>query len=185
MHSTANCLQSCANIVPQSLIQYHQYNSQRNLQVMIEKYHRELHEMNKTTSPGNVQSKEVALALPLSVETWRHPSFLGSLLGAIQYRKNNNPPALPNTTLKRSAGVRVFIPQWIFRKVYEASLLQDQWKYSYVFQSYNLVDRYCKLFDYVLDGDIKGLQILFDAGLATPFDRDVDGWTPLHVSTHW
>ncbi|KAF4624646.1 hypothetical protein G7Y89_g13524 [Cudoniella acicularis] len=35
---------------------------------------------------------------------------------------------------------------------------------------------------YCINGDMKGLQTLFDSGLASPFEMDSGGWTPLHYA---
>jgi hypothetical protein len=53
-----------------------------------------------------------------------------------------------------------------------------------MFHSYNLVNIDCDLFEHDKEGNVLGIQNLFDARLATPFDRDSRGWTALHVSTY-
>jgi len=41
-----------------------------------------------------------------------------------------------------------------------------------------------KVFDYCMEGDVAGLQKLFASGQASPFEKDPEGRTPLHVSSY-
>lgn len=50
------------------------------------------------------------------------------------------------------------------------------------FKSYRAVPDNAPIFDYCMDGDIKAIQELFDSGLASPWDRNSRGFTPLFVS---
>ena len=49
--------------------------------------------------------------------------------------------------------------------------------------TFAIVPRGAKVFSFVRDRDIKGLQGLFEAGSAAPTDRDDRSWSLLHVST--
>jgi hypothetical protein len=149
---------------------------------MIWQIHREIQEM-KTPNRENAQSK--ALVLPPSNEMWIGPSVLGYVFGAIHYSYSKSPRFTSKNLLGSSTAIRVFTPQWIFGKVYEAQKIQDQWNCRFTFRTYNIVPWDCELFLYAKEGNVKGLQQLFGSGEATPFDRgEDDGWTALHVSIH-
>jgi hypothetical protein len=49
-------------------------------------------------------------------------------------------------------------------------------------KSYRAVPDNAPIFDYCMDGDIKAIQKSFDSGLASPWDRNSLGFTPLFVS---
>ena len=150
-------------------------------QKLILQIHREIQDKNMITpgpDPGLPQSKEVALNS--GAYRWKPPSDLEFLLGGIQYDTTTS--RHPSKTQRKTAKLRIFAPQWILRKAYETDLYHHQMKYGLLFRSYNVVDRGCDLFTYARYGDVEGIQRLFDSGQATPFDRDYDGFTALHVS---
>jgi hypothetical protein len=55
------------------------------------------------------------------------------------------------------------------------------WDHS--LRAYRMVPFDAPVFDFCLNGEVEKVQVLFDAELASPFDSDPDGNTPLHVRT--
>jgi hypothetical protein len=51
------------------------------------------------------------------------------------------------------------------------------------FRSYKVVSFDAPVFQYSISGDVESLRKLFAAGLASPFEVDSGGRTPLHVRT--
>ncbi|KZF20330.1 hypothetical protein L228DRAFT_250007 [Xylona heveae TC161] len=49
-------------------------------------------------------------------------------------------------------------------------------------KAWNLVSSDSEIFHLCREGDVKGIQTLFSKGLASPFDVDQNGFTPLHIS---
>jgi hypothetical protein len=156
--------------------QQHQYLAIVDQRSLLQEILQGVQESKKTT-PDTVQSKE--LVLHSNNDKWTKPSMLNFLFYGIQYSTCNS--RHPSKTPRRIAKMRIFAPQWILRKAYETEIFHHQSKYGHFFHSYNLVDQQCELFEHAREGNVKGIRELFDFGLATPFDRDDDGWTALHV----
>jgi hypothetical protein len=144
----------------------------------------------KAANPGPAQSTDALVPsgkdapVPSGNEIWKAPSILGFLFGGVQYNSNKNNSLRSKSGTRSVAKIRIFTPQWIYRKVYEAQIIQDRWSCRFNLRPYSIVSEYCELFCCVREGNVEGIQRLFNLGLATPFDRDVDGMTALHVSVY-
>lgn len=72
-------------------------------------------------------------------------------------------------------------PAWLVNRAWNlyASKACNGWNFT--IRQYNVVPHNSLVFMYALDGDVIGLQRLFDKHEASPLDCHEDGWTPLHV----
>ncbi|KAK6948976.1 hypothetical protein Daesc_009048 [Daldinia eschscholtzii] len=76
-------------------------------------------------------------------------------------------------------------PLWLSQRSWElhSNKALGAWKWN--LKSYRVVPSNSKIIKLAQKGSPKDIQKLFDAGLASPYDRDERGWTLLHVSfTH-
>jgi hypothetical protein len=78
--------------------------------------------------------------------------------------------------------ITVQLPAWIFPRRYQLRARKAQSGWDYRFRTYYPTSYDSPVFRFCMDGNVEGLQQLFDAGLASPFNIDEDGWTTLHVS---
>jgi hypothetical protein len=78
--------------------------------------------------------------------------------------------------------VTLQLPTWLLRRRYHfrARRAYSGWEYS--LRSSAILPSASPVFQFSLAGDVDGLRQLFDTRTASPFDVDVDGYTPLHVS---
>ena len=79
--------------------------------------------------------------------------------------------------------ITIQLPAWIFPRRYQLRARKAQSGWDCRFRTYYPISRYSSpVFDFCQDGNVEGLQRLFDAGLASPFNTDELGFTTLHVS---
>ena len=148
---------------------------------IIQQVARNVQEARSGVPETNPQPKSSMIAA--NTGKWTCPSTLGYIFGAIHYIGCKNVRNSSTSERRTPTQWRIFTPTWYFSKVYEIHKIQDQWSCRYTFRTYNLVQSSnSKLFSCVSDGDVEGVQRLFNSGQATPFDRDEHGWTALHVS---
>lgn len=109
------------------------------------------------------------------------------LLGPVEYSKTVRSRHQKNilTTQPDAEGeidemfVTIRLPPWLLPRRYQfrARRAYSGWEYS--LRSSSIVP---SLFEFSKDGNIEGLKELFNTRKASPFDTDVCGFTPLHVS---
>jgi hypothetical protein len=78
--------------------------------------------------------------------------------------------------------ITIQLPAWIFPRRYQLRARKAQSGWDCRFRTHYPTSRKSQVFDFCWDGNVEGLQRLFDAGLASPFNTDEYGWTTLHVS---
>jgi hypothetical protein len=72
-------------------------------------------------------------------------------------------------------------PSWLHARRYDIILKKACQGWDSYFRTYRTVDLNAAVFHYSMDGDVAGLQRLFERGEASPNDIDPEGRTPLHV----
>ncbi|EPE30452.1 Ankyrin repeat-containing protein [Glarea lozoyensis ATCC 20868] len=183
-----------AHIASNIFFQQHQYFSHINQQRINQQICQELQRL-KTTDSRSTQSADLSVSstkdtpVHSSHEIWKGPSVMGFLFGGVQYSfnqysLNKNDSRKSKSAIRSVAKVRIFTPQWISRNVYEAQIIQDRWSCSFNLRPYSIVPVDCELFHCVGEGNVEGIQRLFNLGLATPFDRDIHGFTALHYAVY-
>jgi hypothetical protein len=72
-------------------------------------------------------------------------------------------------------------PAWLVNRAWKfhATKVYNGWDFN--IRQYNVIPRESLVFSYAVDGNVKGLQELFDTRQASPLDCDDQGLTPLHV----
>jgi len=116
---------------------------------------------------------------------WECPSAFEYIFGSIYYRSTKRPSIPSNSSRQDDISVRICTPAWLFRKVYEARATRHRWNWRFNFRVHYIVPENTPLFEYARNGDIKGMQGLFDSRQATPFDRGAKyGTTALHVGDY-
>lgn len=75
-------------------------------------------------------------------------------------------------------------PSWIAATRFEflSNPTASGWNYQY--RVYNIISPTSEIINRVRKGDIKGVRELFDTGKASPFDKDDEGNSLLHVCCH-
>ena len=73
------------------------------------------------------------------------------------------------------------LPAWLYARRYEICLRRSYQGWDQSFRSYRVISYDAPVLHYSMSGDVAGLQKLFEAGEASPFEVDPDGRTPLHV----
>jgi hypothetical protein len=78
--------------------------------------------------------------------------------------------------------VTIRLPTWLLPRRYQfrARRAYSGWEYS--LRSSCIVSPDSLVFQFSQDGNKEGLKELFNTRIASPFDADIDGFTPLHVS---
>jgi hypothetical protein len=112
------------------------------------------------------------------------------LLGPVEYNKTVRSRHQRNilTTQPDAEGeidemfVTIRLPTWLLPRRYQfrARRAYSGWEYS--LRSSSIVPSSSLVFEFSKDGNIEGLKDLFNTRKASPFDTDVCGFTPLHVS---
>jgi len=78
--------------------------------------------------------------------------------------------------------VSVELPAWIWARRFEIHLLKSCRGWDQQLRYYKQVSYDAQVFDFCMDGNVSGLQQLFERGQASPFEVDPDRRTPLHAS---
>lgn len=79
----------------------------------------------------------------------------------------------------------VWSPPWLFRKAFEFQLWTSKYGWDVNLRRYTTVRESAAVFQYAATGDVDGLRVLLDEGMASVNDRsDYYGDTPLHVAVH-
>lgn len=73
------------------------------------------------------------------------------------------------------------LPSWIYSRRFEMRWNKSCQGWNQSFRTYRIVSYDADVFHLSMEGDVEGLQQLFEKGLASPFEVDPDGRTPLHV----
>lgn len=81
-----------------------------------------------------------------------------------------------------STSITFRLPRWLYARRYEFMLRSSYQGFEQRLKSYKVMPYEAPIFQCCMDGDLKGLRKLLQWGLATPFEVDLDGRTPLHVS---
>lgn len=81
--------------------------------------------------------------------------------------------------------LRFRTPTWLMSRVWEVRVKEACSGWMLGLSSYHIRARDALVFKYARDGDIQNLQQLFDEKKASPFDRNLDGKTLLHVRHSW
>ena len=74
-------------------------------------------------------------------------------------------------------------PAWLMNRAWHLHATKIHSGWDFKFRQYNIIPYPSLVFDYARDGNVIGLQGLFDDRLASPYDCDSHGVTPLHVRT--
>jgi ribose 1,5-bisphosphokinase PhnN len=92
-------------------------------------------------------------------------------------------PQLQRRFRGKEISITVQVPAWIFPRRYQLRARKAQTGWDCRFRTYYPTSfDSSPVFKLCIDGNVEGLQRLFDARLASPFEIDKDGWTTLHVS---
>ena len=91
-------------------------------------------------------------------------------------------PQLQRRFYGKERCITIQLPAWIFPRRYQLRARKAQSGWDCRFRTHYPTSRKSQVFDFCWDGNVEGLQRLFDAGLASPFNTDEYGWTTLHVS---
>ena len=83
----------------------------------------------------------------------------------------------------RTTSIYLGLPRWLYARRYEIHLRNSYRGWDQSFRSYKVVSFDAPVFQYSISGDVEGLRKLFAAGLASPFEVNSEGRTPLHVRT--
>jgi hypothetical protein len=80
---------------------------------------------------------------------------------------------------------RLWMPVWLsmFRNSWEVRLYRATTCWTFIAQSYRTVPSDSPIMKFASNGDLRGMQKLFENKLASPYDRSRDGTTVLDVST--
>ena len=78
--------------------------------------------------------------------------------------------------------ITIQLPAWIFPRRYQLRARKAQSGWDCRFRTYYPTSHNSPVFKFCRKGNLEGLQRLFDAGLASPFNTDEYRWTTLHVS---
>jgi hypothetical protein len=81
--------------------------------------------------------------------------------------------------------VSLRLPSWIHARRYEFCLSKSYQGWEQSLRSYTVLSYDDLVFQYSMEGDVIGLQKLFQMGKASPFVADPDGRSPLHVSAYY
>jgi hypothetical protein len=113
-----------------------------------------------------------------------------TLVGPVEYSKavklrlEDTKRASKLDTEEEADEVQVILrlPAWLLpcRYHFRARRAYSGWEYS--LRTSAILPSTSPVFQLSLDGDVDGLRRLFDTRTASPFDVDIDGYTPLHVS---
>jgi hypothetical protein len=80
-------------------------------------------------------------------------------------------------------------PSWLANRMWNIQAVKASYGWDISLRAYNVVHRESPVLKYARDNNVRGLQELFSERIASPFDCDDDGWTPLAVSlaifTEW
>jgi hypothetical protein len=103
---------------------------------------------------------------------------------AIRSSRRKAIPTIQSSTEEELDEIRVTIrlPTWLLPRRYQfrARRAYSGWEYS--LRSSCIASPDSLVFQFSQGGNIEGLKELFITRIASPFDTDVDGFTPLHVS---
>lgn len=77
--------------------------------------------------------------------------------------------------------LRLCTPTWLMSRVWEVRVKESCSGWMLGLSSYHIRPDDAVVFKYAVAGDIQNLQQLFDEGKASPFDRNANGVTLLHV----
>lgn len=102
------------------------------------------------------------------------------LLGSVEIGRTRNTKHSANTSETRCLSLQ--FPAWICNRRYQLQARRSYNGWDYKLRAYYVTSENDTLFTLCHDGDVKGLQRLFEAGLASPFTTDYYGNTTLHVS---
>jgi hypothetical protein len=102
---------------------------------------------------------------------------------AIRSSRRKTIPTIQSSNEEELDEMRVTIrlPTWLLPRRYQfrARRAYSGWEYS--LRSSCILSPNSLVFQFSQNGNIEGLKELFNSRIASPFDTDVDGFTPLHV----
>lgn len=121
-----------------------------------------------------------------NTQLWKVSNLLGTLVCSRRRRFNPQKtiadegigPIVLEETIVEYRG-----PSWLVNRAWSIQAMQSCSGWTFSPRTYNTVPADAMVFRYGRDGNIKGLQELFDKRAASPFDRNDHGGTPLHVCT--
>jgi hypothetical protein len=73
-------------------------------------------------------------------------------------------------------------PTWLLARRYQIRSRKAHSGWDHRFRTYYPTSSTAPVFKLCMEGNVGGLRELFQAGLASPFNTDYDGFTTLHVS---
>lgn len=82
-----------------------------------------------------------------------------------------------NTT----TSVSIRLPKWLYARRFDIAFKRSCQGWDQSFRTYRLISSDALVITYSKTGNVAGLKDLFRAGLASPFEADSYGATPLHV----
>ncbi|RDW81872.1 hypothetical protein BP6252_02984 [Coleophoma cylindrospora] len=81
-----------------------------------------------------------------------------------------------------STTITLRLPIWLWARRYDITLKRSHNGWDQSFRTYRLVPNDALVLKYSKNGNVAGLQDLFKANLASPFEADAFGLTPLHYA---
>ncbi|KAI2469516.1 hypothetical protein F4781DRAFT_213381 [Annulohypoxylon bovei var. microspora] len=76
-------------------------------------------------------------------------------------------------------------PAWLSQRSWELHSIKANGDWKFYLRSYSLIPQGSEIVKLVRKGSPNDMQKLFDAGLASPYDRDQFGYTLLHRASHY
>lgn len=89
----------------------------------------------------------------------------------------------PNCMTFRKSTFTLQLPVWFLSRRFELRFRRLYGGWDHNLRVYRMVPFDAPIFTFCFKGQVEKVQELFSAGLASPFDSDPDGNTPLHVRT--
>lgn len=120
--------------------------------------------------------------------TWGDYKMYSLIVGTVHYitrivRRQSYDDVSESSTWHELETTFRFIPApWLTRLSFEFVSTKTFDARSHNLRTFRTVPLNALIFEFCQKGNVAGIRSLFQRGLASPFDRDVVGWTPLHVS---
>lgn len=73
-------------------------------------------------------------------------------------------------------------PSWLANRMWNIQAVKASYGWDIGLRAYNVIHRESPVLKYASNNNVRGLQELFSERIASPFDCDDEGWTPLAVS---
>ena len=119
--------------------------------------------------------------------TWGDYKMYNSIVGTVHYitkivHRQSYDVSESSTWHELETTFRIIPAPWLMRFSFEFVSTKTFDARSHNLRTFGTVPDNALIFEFCQKGNVAGIRSLIQRGLASPFDRDVGGWTPLHVS---